>query len=79
MNVASYTYRTPSPQAVQVGELDPSSVKEEGKAEDISQKKSDETLPNTNEVQKSAENFQASQTTEVEPAVTSERLLDIYA
>lgn len=79
MNIASYTYQTPSPNATQVGRLDPSSVKKEEKAEDTSQKKSDETLQNTNEVQKSAENFQASQTTEVEPTVTSERLLDIYA
>ncbi|MEA3331696.1 MAG: hypothetical protein U9Q29_08400 [Campylobacterota bacterium] len=79
MTIASYTYQTPSPNAVQVGKLDPSSVKKEEKAEETSQQKSDETLQNRNEVQKSAESFQASQTTEVKPTVTSEHLLDIYA
>ncbi|MCD6432539.1 MAG: hypothetical protein J7L21_00720 [Sulfurimonas sp.] len=79
MNVASYTYQTPSPSAVQVGKLDPSSVKEEVKKEDTSQENFTTIATDTNEIQKNAENFQASQTTEVEPTVTSERLLDIYA
>jgi len=59
MNVTQYTFQSPSTSQVQVGRLDPSSVKEE---KTQSESKSSETKI-------SQEN----------PALKSERLLDIYA
>ena len=38
MQVASYTYQSPSSSAVQVGKLDPASVKEESKSSESSSK-----------------------------------------
>jgi len=74
MNVASYTYQSPSPSAVQVGRLDPSSVKEEPKKESESS-----SLDTTTQVQKEAQSFEATQTNEVAPSVASKHLLDVYA
>ncbi len=78
MNVASYTYQTPSSSAVQVGRLDPSSVKEEEKPKETAQTKSDTSMETPNETLQSAKNFQAAQTSEVKPAVSSQKILDIY-
>lgn len=79
MNVASYTYQTPSSSAVQVGKLDPSSVKEEEKPEETTQTKSDgDSMETSNETLTNAKNFQTAQTTEVTPAVSSQKILDIY-
>ncbi len=79
MNVASYTYQTPSSSAVQVGRLDPSSVKEEEeKPKETAQTKSDTSMETPNETLQSAKNFQVAQTSEVKPAVSSQKILDIY-
>ena len=79
MNVASYTYQTPSSSAVQVGKLDPSSVKEEEKPEETTQTKSDgASMETSNETLTNAKNFQTAQTTEVTPTVSSQKILDIY-
>ena len=71
MQVAQYTYQSPSSSAVQVGKLDPSSVREE---------KSSSSLPSaaTNETQSKAQSFEATQVQEVKPTVTATSI-DIYA
>jgi len=74
MNVASYTYQSPSPSATQVGRLDPASVKEETSVETQSS-----SLDTTTQVQKEAQSLTATQTSEVTPSVESEHLLDVYA
>lgn len=78
MNVASYTYQTPSPNAVQVGKLDPSSVKQEEKFKESTQTKSATPMETPNETLMNAKNFQAAQTTGVAPTVTSQNSIDIY-
>ncbi len=78
MNVASYTYQTPSSSAVQVGKLDPSSVKEEERPKESTQTKHNASVETPNETLVSAKKFQATQTTEVKPAVSSQKILDIY-
>lgn len=71
MEVAQYTYQSPSTSAVQVGKLDPSSVKENATS-------TTSELPNsTNETLTKAQEFQASQTQEVTPTV-SENSIDLY-
>ena len=77
MNVAQYTFQSPYSSSVQVGRLDPSSVKEE--AEDTSSANSSQSAPVVNETQSSAKSFEATQTSEVAPAVESKQLLDVYA
>jgi hypothetical protein len=72
MQVAQYTYQSPSSSAVQVGKLDPSSVKDESK-------KSSAELPKaTNETLSKAQGFQATQVQEVKPTVTATSI-DTYA
>lgn len=78
MNVASYTYQTPSSSAVQVGKLDTSSVKEEEKPKETAQTKSDVSMQTPNETLATAQNFQAKQTTEATPTVGSQNALDLY-
>jgi len=60
MNVAQYTFQSPSSSQVQVGRLDPSSVKEE-------------------KTQEESNSSTSAKTNEVNPALESQRLLDIYA
>ena len=69
MQVAKYLFQSPSPNPVQVGRLDPSSLKEE----------SSSSLPKavSNETALKAESFASTQTQEVKPTV-SETALDIY-
>jgi len=76
MNVASYTYQTPSSSAVQVGRLVPSSVKKEEK--ETAQTKSDVSMQAPNETLATAQNFQAKQSTEATPTVGSQNALDLY-
>ena len=73
MQVAQYLFQSPSSSAVQVGRLDPSSVKEESKS-------SSSKLPSaaTNETASKAQNFIATQTKEVKPSVTA-NTIDVYA
>ncbi len=77
MNVAQYTFQSPYSSAVQVGRLDPSSVKEEG--ESRSSASSSQGAPVVNETLSSAKSFEATQASEVTPTVESNQLLDVYA
>ena len=70
MNVAQYTFQSPSSSQVQVGRLDPSSVKEE---------KTQESPSNIDAVQNAASSFASTQVKEVTPTVNSQQLLDVYA
>jgi len=71
MNVNTYTYQSPSTQAIQVGRLDQSSKNSDT---------SDSTLgSSTNQTIKDAQSFNASQTSEVKPKVDTGNTLDIYA
>ena len=70
MQVAKYTFQSPSTNQVQVGKLDQSSVKQE------SSSTSSVNVPNKSV--SDAETFKASQVSEVMPSVSSEHLLDIY-
>ncbi len=72
MQVAQYTYQSPSPSAIQVGKLDPSSVK------DNTSNTSSEVPKSTNETLTKAQNFQATQVQEVKPTVSSTSI-DVYA
>ena len=72
MQVAQYTYQSPSTSAVQVGKLDPSSVKDE------SSKTSSELPKSTNTSLAAAQSFQATQIKEVTPTVDSSSI-DLYA
>lgn len=73
MQVAKYTYQSPSTSPVQVGKLDPSSLKE-------SNTKSSNSLPNavTSPTQEKAQSFASTQQTNVKPTVTA-NAIDIYA
>jgi len=77
MNVAQYTFQSPYSNAVQVGRLDPSSIKEEG--ESTSSASAPQSAPVVNETLSSAQSFEAIQTSEVTPTVSSNQLLDVYA
>lgn len=79
MNVAQYTFQSPYSSPLQVGRLDPSSVKEEEEGEDTSSANSSQSAPVVNETLGSAQNFEDTQTGEVEPTVESKQLLDVYA
>ena len=75
MNVAQYTFQSPYSSPVQVGRLDPASVKEEN----TSSTGSSQSAPVVNETLSSAQSFEATQTSEVTPTVSSDNLLDVYA
>jgi len=76
MNVTQYTFQSPYSSPVQVGRLDPSSVKEEGS---VSAASSGQSAPVVNETLSSAQSFEATQTSEVTPTVETNQLLDVYA
>ena len=76
MNVAQYTFQSPYSSSVQVGRLDPSSVKEGDSASDAT---SEQGAPVVDETLSSAQSLEASQTSEVAPTVESSQLLDVYA
>lgn len=73
MKVAQYTFQSPSTSPVQVGKLDPSSVKEESASQ----------APQQNAIQaKSAGEILSTKTDTanvITPTVNQERLLDVYA
>jgi len=70
MQVAQYTFQSPSTSQVQVGRLDPSSVKVEKAS----------SLPSavTNKTQAKAELFSATQIQAVKPTVSANSI-DVYA
>ena len=67
MQVAQYTFQSPSSSQVQVGKLDPSSVKEEKAA----------STPQLNETKAKAESFVATQVEEAKPTITANSI-DVY-
>ena len=71
MQVAQYLFQSPSPNPVQVGRLDPSSLKKE--------QSSSESLPKEalNTTASKAESFAATQVKEVKPTV-AENSIDLY-
>ena len=74
MQVAQYTYQSPSTSAIQLGKLDPSSV------EKNSSTTTSELPKSTNETLSKAENFQATQvseTQETSPTLNADTI-DIY-
>ena len=72
MQVAQYTFQSPYPSPVQVGRLDPSSVKEDN-AQNTNQ-----SFNPTTQTELKAQSFEATQKQDVKPTVKSNRL-DIYA
>ncbi len=70
MQVAQYTFQSPSTSQVQVGKIDPSSVKKEESS----------SLPSavTNPALAEAQSFGATQVQEVKPTVTVNSI-DVYA
>jgi len=64
MQVAQYTYQSPSTSAVQVGRPETNA-------------KQEKSVSNTNQTK--AQNFVATQVKEVTPTVNSNQLLDVYA
>ena len=69
MQVAQYTYQTPSTSPIQVGKPDTS----------VQQGSTGSQAENTNVTEKKAESFAATQVKEVTPTVNSNQLFDIYA
>ena len=70
MQVAQYTFQSPSSSAVQVGKLDPTSLKQESKSSQA---------PNTNETAQKAQSFADTEVKEVVPTVNSNHSLDVFA
>ena len=73
MNVAQYTFKSPYPSPIQVGRLDPSSVKNSSANNDAS------LLNAGNQTLQKAQTFENSLKSEVKPAVASSNSLDLYA
>ncbi len=76
MNVAQYTFRSPYPSPVQVGHLDPNSVKD-----DSSSVKGDASslLKSTNQTLTEAKTVESSLKSDVKPVISSAKSLDVYA
>ena len=74
MNVTRYTFQSPYPNQIQIGRPDPS-VKQEQSAQNASE----QLLKSTNDSLANATSFQATQTSEVTPTVSSSHVLDTYA
>lgn len=74
MDVSRYMFQTPYPHQVQIGRPDPSVKQEEEQ-----NKQSVSLAQNTNQTAQQAQNFQASQTKEVELSVAPQHELDTYA
>jgi len=70
MQVAQYTFQSPSPSQVQVGKLDTSTKQNQ---------ESQSFMNSTNETATKAQAFVATQTKDVTPTVNSNQLLDVYA
>ena len=70
MQVAKYLFQSPSPNPVQVGRLDPSSLKQE----------TSNSLPKAvvNETAVKAQEFASTQVQEVKPSITANSI-DVYA
>jgi len=73
MQIAKYTFQSPYPSPVQVGRLDPSSLKENSANTNQS-----DPAALTNETEQKAKNLQSSLKEEVKPTLSNNQL-DIYA
>jgi hypothetical protein len=69
MQIPQYTFKSPYSSPIQVGQLDPNSVKES---------KTQSSFNAPNETAQKSQSFEASQKTSVEPVVTATKI-DIYA
>jgi hypothetical protein len=78
MNVSSYLFQSPYPSPVQVGRADTSTKQEDVKKEDTKPQEGSVSTFQADQKQQEAQVFAASQVKEVEPAVKSEKLLDMY-
>lgn len=74
MQIAQYLFQSPSPNPVQVGRLDPTSV------ENQNSNSSSQDLPKAvvSQTETKAQTFEASQTKDVKPSVTL-NAIDTYA
>ncbi|MEN4046741.1 hypothetical protein [Sulfurimonas sp. NWX367] len=75
MNIAQYTFQSPYPSPVQIGRLDPSSLKDSSS----SQSDTSSLLKASNETLKKAQVLETSLKSEVKPSVSQSKSLDIYA
>jgi len=75
MNVAQYTFQSPYSSPVQVGRLDPNSLKDSS----LSQGDTSSLLGSTNQTLNEAKVFESSQKSEVKPTVPTVNSLDLYA
>lgn len=73
MQVAQYTYQSPSTSAVQLGTLDKSSVEESSTTASELPKSTNETLNKAQTVQAT----QASEASEIKPTITADTI-DVY-
>lgn len=74
MTVSRYLFQSPYTSQVQVGRPDPSVKQEQG-----TQSSGAELPKSTNATLQKAQDFQATQVSEVKPTVDSASLLDVYA
>ena len=75
MNTAQYIFKSPYTSSVQVGRLDPSSVKESSS----SGADTASLLKSTNQTVQKADLAKESMVSEVKPSVSSTKVLDTYA
>ena len=69
MQVAQYTFQSPSSSPVQVGKIDTSAQQE---------KESQSVINNSNQTATKAQAFAVTQTKDVTPTVNANQLLDVY-
>ena len=73
MQVAQYTFQSPYPSPVQVGRLDPNSLKD-----NTANSSQSNPVAVTNETEQKAKNLESSLKQEVKPTVSNNKL-DLYA
>ena len=75
MNVAQYTFQSPYSSPVQVGHLDPNSVKDSFSS---SKEDTSSLLQSTNQTLTEAKTVESSLKSDVKPVVSSAKSLDVY-
>ena len=74
MEIQQYLFQSPYSSQVQIGRVDPSVAQNETQQEQTSS-----LAESSNQTRKEAQNFQSSQTKEVQTQMSDSRLLDTYA
>lgn len=74
MEIQQYLFQSPYSSQVQIGRPDPSAAQNEQ-----TQDQTNALVKSSDQTRQEAQNFQSSQTKEVEPQVSSSKLLDTYA